>query len=268
MSAVTPLGAYVDGIGVLGPGLPDWPHTAGVLSGACAWERAATVLPVPQCLSGAERRRVSTLVKLTLAAGLEASAAAAMDAARLASVFSSSGGDGANCHEICTVLAGDRQISPTRFHNSVHNAAAGYWGIATHATPASNALCAYDASFAAGVLEALCQVAVEARSVLLIAYDAPYLEPLRSARPIADTFAVAMVLSPARGGTSLAHLTAACGAGPGERMPDAGLEALRAGIPAARSLPLLAQLARATSGRVVLDYLGDAGLEVQVSPCR
>ena len=49
-------------------------------------------------------------------------------------------------------------ISPTRFHNSVHNAAAGYWGIATGATAAANALCAYDASFGAGLLEALTQV--------------------------------------------------------------------------------------------------------------
>ena len=35
-------------------------------------------------------------------------------------------------HEICEALATDeREVSPTRFHNSVHNASAGYWGIAT-----------------------------------------------------------------------------------------------------------------------------------------
>jgi hypothetical protein len=268
MSTTQALAAYVDGIGVLGPGLPDWPGSAQVLTGRAPWEFAPTVLPVPQCLSGAERRRVSPLVKLTLAAGLEATAAAGADAATLPTVFTSSGGDGANCHEICQVLAGDRQLSPTRFHNSVHNAAAGYWGIASGATAASNALCAHDASFGAGLLETLCQVAAERRSVLLIAYDAGYPEPLRSVRPIPEAFAVALLLSPAAGEASLARIEVSRNEAPPERMPDAQLEALRAAIPAARSLPLLAQLARGGSGRVALEYLGARCLAVEVGTCR
>jgi Beta-ketoacyl synthase, N-terminal domain len=262
------LTAYVDGIGVLGPGLPDWPCTARVLAGQTPWTAAATELPMPQCLSGAERRRVSTLVKLTLAAGLEASAAAAVDAGTLASVFTSSGGDGRTCHEICLALAGDRQISPTRFHNSVHNAAAGYWGIATGSREASNALCAHDGSFAAGLLEALCQVAAERRSVLLIAYDAGYPEPLRSVRPIPDAFAVALLLSADKTARSRAQLAVACSNEPAERMGDAALEDLRSAIPAARSLPLLTQLAYGGSARVVLDYLGSVRLAVSVTACR
>ena len=56
------------------------------------------------------------------------------DAATLATVFSASGADGHNCHALCEQLAtDDRQLSPTRFHNSVHNAAAGYWSVATGA---------------------------------------------------------------------------------------------------------------------------------------
>src|SRR6185437_4923435 len=101
------------------------------------------------------------------------------------------------CNEICMTLAsGERQLSPTRFHNSVHNAASGYWSIAAAATSASSVLCAYDASFGAGLLEALTQVVVDRTSVLLVAYDAGYPEPLRAARPIPDAFGVAMVLGP------------------------------------------------------------------------
>jgi hypothetical protein len=266
--SVGQLAGYIEGIGLLGPGLPDWPSAQRVLRGELAWEQSTTVLPPPACLSGAERRRVSPLVKLTLAAGLEASGAAGVAAATLPAVFTSSGGDGANCHEICSVLAGDRQISPTRFHNSVHNAASGYWGIATHASAASNALCAYDGSFGAGLLEALCQAAVEDCRVLLIAYDAAYPEPLRSTRPIPEAFAVAMVLAPAKSDASLARITAALSAAAPACMPEQALEALRASIPAARSLPLLALLARATGGSVVLDYLPDARLALEVSPCR
>ena len=58
--------------------------------------------------------------------------------------------------------------------------------LATGATAAANSLCAHDASFAAGLLEALCQVAVEHTAVLLIAYDASYPEPMRSVRPIPE----------------------------------------------------------------------------------
>ena len=38
--------AYVAGIGVLGPGLPDWPAARAVLRGETAYVPAATVLPV------------------------------------------------------------------------------------------------------------------------------------------------------------------------------------------------------------------------------
>ena len=50
-------------------------------------------------------------------------------------------------------------ISPTRFHNSVHNAAAGYWTIGAGCMQATTALSAYDATFAEGLLEALAQLA-------------------------------------------------------------------------------------------------------------
>jgi hypothetical protein len=263
------LAAYVEGIGLLGPGIGDWPGGARLLAGETDWVRAPTVLPAPECLPSAERRRTGTVVRLALAVGLEATARAGADPAALAAVFSSSGGDGQNCHEICQVLASaERHLSPTRFHNSVHNAAAGYWGIATGATPASNALCAYDASFAAGLLEALTQVAVERTAVLLIAYDASYPEPLRSHRPIADAFGVALVLAPAAGAASQARLSAALSDAPADGMEEAALDALRLSIPAARSLPLLAHLARRSSGRVVLDYLAGKRLAVDVSACR
>ena len=263
------LAAYVDGIGLLGPGIGDWPAGARLLAGETAWVHAPTVLPAPECLPSAERRRTGTVVRLALAVGLEATARAGADPAALAAVFTSSGGDGQNCHEICQVLASaERHLSPTRFHNSVHNAAAGYWGIATGATPASNALCAYDASFGAGLLEALTQVAVERTSVLLIAYDASYPEPLHLHRPIPDAFGVALVLAPAASAASQARLAASLTDAPADGMAEAALDSLRLSIPAARSLPLLAHLARRTSGCVVLDYLDGRRLAVDVSACR
>jgi len=262
------LTAWVEGVGLVGPGLADWPAAAQVLAGTAPYEPQRTVLPPLECLPAAERRRTGRIVRLALAAGLEATARAGADAARLPAVFSSSGGDGENCHEICQVLAGaDRQISPTRFHNSVHNAASGYWGIATGATAASNALCAYDASFGAGLLEALVQIRIEETPALLIAYDADYPEPMRSVRPIPDAFAVALLLTPSARPGSLAQLTVDASEESAERLADPQLEALRTQVPAARSLPLLRRMARGERGVVVLDYMENQRLALEVSPC-
>jgi hypothetical protein len=51
-------------------------------------------------------------------------------------------------------------------------------------------------------------------------------------------------------------------------MGDPQLESLRAGVPAARSLPLLRLLARREPGRAVLDYLPEQSLVLEVSECR
>ena len=264
----TPLSAWVESVGLLGPGLADWPAAVEVLSGRAPYVSQPTVIPPLQCLPPAERRRTGKVVRLALSVGLEATARAGANAATLPAVFASSGGDGENCHEICQVLASaERQISPTRFHNSVHNAASGYWGIATGATPASNALCAYDASFAAGLLESLVQLRIDETAILLIAYDADYPEPIRSARPIPDAFGVALLLTPAAGARSLAQITARLSLMPADVLRDARLEALRAQVPAARSLPLLQVLALAQRRRVAIDYLESQSLEIEVSPC-
>src|SRR5580700_5628584 len=204
MPAMIPLTAYIEGIGVLGPGFADWPSAAAVLSGEAPYVAAATVLPPPLSLPPAERRRTGGVVKLALAVGFEATTRCGIERSTLATVFSSSGGDGLNCHEICRVLASsDRQLSPTRFHNSVHNVAAGYWSIAAGATAPANVLCAYDASFGAGLLEALTQVAVERTPVMLLAYDTQYPEPLNAKRTIPDAFGVALVLASEARGTAL-----------------------------------------------------------------
>ena len=262
------LTAYVSGLGVLGPGLANWPEAAAVLSGNRAYRPAATVPPVPTMLPPAERRRVGRVVKLALAIALEATAQAGENPAELASVFSSSGGDGHNCHELCQALSlAGREISPTRFTNSVHNAAAGYWSIGMGAMAQSNVLCAFDASFTAGLLEALTQIAVDRAPVLLVAYDSEYPQPLRAKRPIPDAFGVALLLTPQRRASSVASLHAALSDLECDRFTDPELEALRCAFPVGRALPLLRLLAARNKGTAILDYLDVSRLQVQVEPC-
>lgn len=275
MSATRGLDVWVDSIGVVGPGLADWPATTTILTGKQAFEARPPVLTLPPVLPPAERRRTGVAVKVALICGYEAATRASWPAATLVSIFTSSGGDGDNCHAICEALASDdRLISPTRFHNSVHNAPAGYWSIAMAARPASTSLCAHDGSFAAGLLEAITEAVVNRHPVILVAYDAPYPEPLLSVRPVPWPFGVAMVLGPEPGPRSIGRIrvrlvesdpTSTTGPTP-TPMADPALEQLRASIPTARALPLLEAIARGPASTVVLDYLDPTRLEIDWTP--
>jgi hypothetical protein len=217
-------------------------------------------------LPSAERRRCGPIIKLSLAVGQEAGAG--RDLSVMPTVFSASGGDGDNCHAICEMLASDdKLISPTRFHNSVHNAAAGYWSIAMKAMAPSSVMCGFDASFGTGLLEALAQTVADNAETLLIACDSTYPEPLRKARPIPDEFGVGLLLSPRRTSQSIARIRVALTGEAAEKMDDSELEKIRMLIPAARSLPLLRTIAGGESRTVVIDYLDDTRLAVEVSPC-
>ena len=273
------LSVWVEGVGIVAPGLNGWSQAAAVLKDEQAYVAAPTVLPAPEVLPAAERRRASRIVKATLAAGLQACQMAGRDPASLPNVFAASGGDGHNCHTLCEQLAsGDWQISPTRFHNSVHNAASGYWSIATGATPAAQVLGAYDASFGAGLLEAMVQAHTAQAPILLVAGDSEYPPPLHAKRPIADTSALALVLSPTRGPHALAEL----------RMPRRGalrdgdstalaavlnganpaLVAATADMPPMLGLPLVAAMLRPADqpAEVNVEYLPPQVLQVTVLP--
>jgi hypothetical protein len=277
------LAAQIEGIGLLGPGMDGWTASVALLEGRSPYIQQPTVVPIPEGLPPAERRRIGLVVKLALSVGLQATSKAGVEPDALPAVFASSGGDGENCHEICQALSHDeRMISPTRFHNSVHNAAAGYWSIATRSKAGSNAVCAFDWSFTAGLLEAVTQVTVDQTRVLLVAFDAPYPQPLYAKRPIPEPFGVAFVLAPlsaatssSRGGPqaasagldSFGRLTVNLTDSLPDRMSNTDLEALRTSIPAARSLPLLYQLAVRKAGVVNIEYLDGRSLAVEVEPC-
>jgi hypothetical protein len=260
---------FVEGVGLLGPGLASWEQAREVLSGRVAYQHAPLNMAASPLLPAAERRRASGPVNLALLVGREAFAAAGRDASATAAVFASSSGDGEILHRICEVLATPaREVSPTSFLNSVHNAPAGYWSIATKCHEPLTSLCGYDGSFAAGLLESATQAQMEQRPIALVAYDIPYPSPLHAVRPLSDKFAVALVIAPERSERALAALEVRIvRSTAGEtRMHDARLETLRAGNPAARSLPLLAALAAREAGELALPYLENSHLSIRVAP--
>ncbi len=266
-SKTAKLTAYLDGIGLVGPGLDSWSVARPILAGEVAYEARPLAVTAPQSLPPAERRRTGLAIKVALDVAQQAITQGQLDAKTLATVFTSSGADNDNCDAICKVLAtDDRSISPTRFHNSVHNAPAGYWGIASGAMTPATVLCAHDASFGAGLLEAFTQIEVEGVGTLLIAYDMPYPEPLHAQRPLPDAFGIALALMPTRSAQSLARIELELSEAACDTLTNPALEALRRSIPAARGLPLLQAVVRGEASRVALDYLAPLSLGLFVFP--
>jgi len=260
---------YLDGVGICAGGLPNWPEARGVLAGNSPYQAADLVVAASPLLPAAERRRTTDTVKLAMAVGSEAIAHAGLQADDTMSVFTSSGGDGKTITTILEVLASpEREVSPTRFHNSVHNAPAGYWSIATGCQKASTSICAHDFSFAAGLLEASTRALTEQSATLLVAYDVPYPAALAACRPIATTFGTALVISPRRRAQTLAEIGIELSPrSDGETtLDDPALEAVRSGVPAARSLPLLVALARRAAQDIIIPYVARHSLTVRMSP--
>jgi Beta-ketoacyl synthase, N-terminal domain len=262
------LAADVLAIGLLGPGISNWAQGREVLRGSVPYIRQPTVIPVSATLPPAERRRAVRVVNLAMAVALEATGSIPVELTSLPTVFAASVADTKTCDEMLRTLAtAERQVSPTRFHNSVHNVAAGYWSIATGDTAPYTTVCAYDGSFAAGMIEALSLVALSDKPVMLVAYDLDFPSPLREKRAIEDAFAVALVLRATPAAASICTLACTLGGESVAPLNRPELESLRRSAPAARALPLLEVIASGRVGITCLEYLGNLSLLTTVTPC-
>jgi beta-ketoacyl synthase-like protein len=127
----------------------------------------------------------------------------------MSSVFASTHGDLAISDYMCATLAATPTlISPIKFHNSVHNAAAGYWTIGTHCNAPYTAVSAHHYTFGMGLLEALVQVVDAQRPVLYVAFDVEGKGPLHAISQSEGLLGVGLVLEPAREHSSGARLSA------------------------------------------------------------
>ena len=258
---------------VWGPGLEGWAASREMLAGRAPYVPGEARLPVPGILSANERRRTGAAVRLALSVSEQAAEMSGVPAETLRSVFGSANGDGAVVHAILdTLSAGDRQVSPTQFHNSVHNAAAGYWTIATGSRQAATCLGCQAATFPASLLKAMAELQVERQALLLSLYDAPLPWPLPGslggAGEVIVPFACALVLVPEPGPRCLAAIAVRYRAAAPETGSDLPRQAALLGLsrsnPAARALPLLEALAGDRDGQMQVAYL-DGRLEIDLT---
>ncbi|MEO7324335.1 MAG: beta-ketoacyl synthase chain length factor [Dokdonella sp.] len=256
---------HVEGIGWWSPGLADWSTAAQALRDDRVPETGdarprATILP------SNERRRAPDPVLLACDIGAQACTMAARNPADLPCVFASVHGDIAITDDLCTTLAREPlELSPTRFHNSVHNAAAGYWTIAAQCHAASSAISAWHGSFAAGLLEAAIQSHTEQTPVLFTAYDNALHGPLVDFIPGSVSFGVALIVNArrtAQAGAELHLRHVAEGAQP-TQAPEPWITLAHA-TPMAASLPLFIALARAQPAHVALRNGAASALTIEV----
>ncbi len=263
---------YVAGIGVLGPGFEGWAKSAPILQGQVPYIAEPLKLDAPEILSGRERRRSGPTIRLALNAAQEAVGQAGIPAPELAAVFGSSAGNSMEIHQILESLATPEMlVSPTLFHNSVHNSAVGYWCISTGCHEPATSIAAHDFTFPATMLKGVAQSVTEVRPVLLTVFDSPFPAPLDRERHFTDSFAVALVLTPRPSPGSKFAMSVSwhhgarddCTSSPG--LPS--VYDLFLGNPAGRALPLLEAMAHEKPARVHLRYPRGGHLDIELSPC-
>jgi len=257
----------IEAVGFAAAGLADWDAFQAFFAEANRELVAGEATPWQSDLLPAnERRRATPAIRQAFQAAEDARRRSRQDFSLLASVFATADGDMNVLHRICSTLAvPPRMVSPTDFHNSVQNAASGYWSIAVRGMLPSTTLAAGDGSFAAGLLEAATLAIDGEQAVLLVAYDVPAPAPLAGARPYARAAGVALVLEPS---ARLDHATLELelSDAPESACLDPRIEALRVDNPALRALPLLERLASRRSGTVALPLSRGTTLGVMLAP--
>jgi hypothetical protein len=182
------------------------------------------------------RRRSSQAMQLAFSAAATACRQAQRSPATLPSVFASVAGEIQTTDLLCNELVKtDGVISPSAFHNSVQNTAAGYWSIAQQCTQPATALAAGCDTFAMALLEAWCQLSSFGGELLLVCYDESwpkYLDPSRGE----PAFACALVLAAGEVNSSIAHIGQ-----PhlGKTIFPSVWESLAASMPVLTAIPLL-----------------------------
>ncbi|MGN6519082.1 MAG: beta-ketoacyl synthase chain length factor [Dokdonella sp.] len=255
------LTVHVEGIGWRSPGLADWRAACALLHDGGSPALLGASGASPAVLPPTERRRAPETVLLACDVAGQACAMAAREPAQLPCVFASMHGDLAITEHMCMTLAANPlELSPTKFHNSVLNAATGYWTVATRCHAPSTALSASGATFAVALLEAAAQAHADGTPVLFAAYDAGARGALAEAMRAEASVGVAFVLSPERGAHTVAALRLRHdGSADADDVP-----AQRGGWLDAALLPLLGALAHGHSARLRLPAGRGTALAIEV----
>ena len=261
-----------EGVAFWASRLPSWDVARAVIRGEQPAPSTSATRPAPALLGPTERRRAPDTVAVALEVAARACEAAGRSPAELPAVFASTHGDlGISDYMCATLVDTPALISPIKFHNSVHNAAAGYWSIGTTSYAPYTAISAFHHTFGAGLLEAAVQIACEQQPVLYVAFDVEAKGALSTVAPSRGLLGVGIVLAPAasaatRPGCRQLSLQIAADVSCEPTQPRSAAASLVADNALAPCLPLLEALAADDPATVQVALGARTALNIQVGP--
>ena len=182
------------GVGIWSEFFSNWDEFCLALAGGAAPQ--ATALQ-PELIPAKERRRATLSVKMAVEVMDQACRMSKLVPSEVATVFASANGDVATKDYLCRTLdTAPQTVSPTRFHNSVHNAPVGNWAIATHCKLPANAMSAFLYTASMAFLEGAIQ-AIEENMPVLVCFQE--LASPDAIKPICDSdksISTAVLLAP------------------------------------------------------------------------
>ena len=148
---------------------------------------------------------------------------------------------------------GEGKLSPTQFHNSVHNTAGGYASIAEKNTTTSTTLTGAGELVVSGLVEASSLLRADFEEVALVFFDEPLQRPF-AVPGMESTLAIGFGLT-SRADGAIAGLKQLERIEPRGIRPAAGFS----GMHVAAALPLLEKIVGGQSGRVSLQIDSESG---------
>jgi len=192
-------GCNLIGVGAWGPGFNNSLELKNQLNNQSQNidEELVALPPKPEIIPANERRRSPLAVRAAVEVSWQALQQSGLDSSEVACVFGSGLGDTEITDYMCRVLTtSEKQLSPTKFHNSVHNAAAGYWTISSGCMKSANSIAAYQDTVGICLLEAMIQSVQHNEPVLITLFDMAVQETWRQIFPCEQSFAAALLICP------------------------------------------------------------------------
>ncbi len=264
---------YLKAVSVIGPGIKNWQELQDIFNNELLYKPQPVDKKLETFLAPNTQRRTSRNIQLAVASiqqlrldyPFDHQDDSKSDSEHINYVFTSCNGDLTIFHQISSALnLPGHPVSPTKFHNSVHNAPAGYSAIALNTQAPSTSIASYQDSFANGLLEATVQSHSTHNDCLLVAYDEIPPEPLFSLFPVEADFSCAFMLS-TDAENALCQFDISISKGHKiSTMESEQFEALRYCNPQAKAIPLLYSIARKEDQLIFMGY-NQLQLKIKVS---
>ncbi len=256
------------GLGVWGPGFSNWAEFKSQIENPSA--ELTTSSPKPEIIPANERRRSPLAVRAAVETSWQALQQSGLKSSDVACVFGSGLGDTDITDYMCRVLTtAEKQLSPTKFHNSVHNAAAGYWTISSGCMKSANSIAAYHDTVGTCLLEAMIQSVQHNEPVLVTVFDTEVQQTWKQIFPSDQSFAASLLICPENFSVnkSLAKIkfSSMSSDNPDVSGLPESMQALYQQNPAAKILPLLKCLTAKQNSTLSFSTGGNSQLTIDLS---